>query len=63
MKSFMSLRGIEKLCYLVAIPSILCYGGFAIYKKNFFEYEKRGLYIKKVEEKFLPLNKTNMIKL
>jgi len=42
MKAFLNFRGIEKLCYLVAIPSIITYGGFAIYKKNFLDLEKRG---------------------
>lgn len=63
MKGFLSFKGIEKLSYLVMIPSILGYGGYAIYKKNFMEYEKRGMYIKKVEDKYLPDNRHNMIKL
>lgn len=63
MKSFMNYRGAEKLFYLVAIPSILTYGGYAIYKKNFLEFETRGLHVKKVEEKYLPDNRTNMVKM
>jgi hypothetical protein len=42
MKAFLNYKGIEKLFYLVAIPSILTYGGFAIYKKNFLDLERRG---------------------
>ena len=63
MKAFLNYKGIEKLCYLVAIPSILTYGGFAIYKKNFLDLERRGAQIKKVEEKYLPGNRENLIKL
>lgn len=59
----MNYRGAEKLFYLVAIPSILTYGGYAIYKKNFLEFETRGLHVRKVEEKYLPDNRGNMVKL
>ena len=59
----MTLRGFEKLSYLIVIPSVLAYGGFAIYKKNFLESEVRGRKIKMVEEKFLPANRTNLVKL
>jgi hypothetical protein len=45
----MTLKGLEKLTYLVLVPSVLAYGGFAIYKKNFLESEVRGQHIKMVE--------------
>lgn len=53
MKMF-SLKHIEKLVYLVTIPSIMAFGAFAIYKKNFLEFDKRGQHIKKIEEKYIP---------
>jgi|688.fasta_scaffold227236_2 hypothetical protein len=49
-----SLKHIEKLVYLVTIPSIIAYGTFAIYKKNFLEFDKRGQHIKKIEDKYIP---------
>lgn len=63
MKAFLNYKGIEKLCYLIAIPSVLAYGGFAIYKKNFLDSERRGQQIKRVENKYLPDNRGNLIKL
>lgn len=63
MKSFMTLKGLEKLTYLVLVPSVLAYGAFAIYKKNFLESEVRGQHIKMVEEKYIPENRANLIKL
>lgn len=63
MKSFLNRKGIEKLSYLIAIPSVLAYGSYAIYKKNFLEFEVRGQQIRKVEDKFLPNNRENMVKL
>lgn len=63
MKGFFSFRGAEKLLYIVMVPSVLFYGGYAVYKKNFLEFEKRGQYIKKVEDKFIPNNRNNMVKL
>ena len=62
MKMF-SLKHIEKLVYLVTIPSIMAFGAFAIYKKNFLEFDKRGQHIKKIEDKYIPTHNSNMIKL
>lgn len=63
MKAFWSFKNAEKLLYIVMVPSVLGYGAYAIYKKNFLEFEQRGQHIKKVEEKFLPENRATMIKL
>lgn len=63
MKAFLNFSGIEKLCYIVAIPSVLAYGGFAIYKKNFLDLERRGEQIKAVEDKYLPRHRGNLVKL
>jgi hypothetical protein len=63
MKPFLTLKGIEKLAYLVVVPSVLAYGGYAIYKKNFLESELRGKHIKTVQEKYLPTNSDNLVKL
>jgi hypothetical protein len=61
--SFFTIKGIEKLIYLVGVPVLIMYGGFKIYKKNLVEGDERALRIEKVETKYLQKNASNMVKL
>jgi hypothetical protein len=40
--SFWSIRGIEKLIYLVGMPAMCGFGAYQIYKKNVLEAEERA---------------------
>ena len=40
--SFYSLRGLEKLTYILGIPCIMLYGGYSIYRKNVSELDERA---------------------
>ena len=57
------LRSLEKMIYLLGLPSIMLMGGYAIYNKNVLQAEERAERLRKIEEKFLTANPENMIKL
>lgn len=57
------LRTLEKLAYVIGIPSGMAFGGWTIYRKNVLEAEERAERLRKVEEKFCSANPENMIKL
>jgi hypothetical protein len=61
--SFYSIRGLEKLCYIIGFPSLLAYGGYVLYKKNVSEADERANYIKGIEDKYLEKHSGNLIKL
>jgi hypothetical protein len=54
--AWFSLRGIEKLTYLIGIPSAAMYGGWRIYQKEVIELEQREKRIKSIEDKYLDKN-------
>ena len=60
-QSFWSIRGFEKLIYLIGMPCLVGYGGYQIYRKNVAEAEERAWRLKKTEEKFL--SNSNIVKL
>ena len=60
-QSFWSIRGFEKLIYLIGMPSLVSYGGYQIYRKNVAEAEERAQRLKLTEEKFL--SNSNIVKL
>jgi hypothetical protein len=41
-QSFWSIRGFEKLIYLIGMPCLVGYGGYQIYRKNVAEAEERA---------------------
>ena len=52
----------EKLTYLVGVPSAALYGGWCIYKKEVIDSGKREEQVKKIENKFINKH-DNLIKL
>lgn len=62
-KSFLTPRGLEKLSYLIGIPSLMLYGGYLVYKKNMSEAEERAIRTEQIEAKYLDQHSGNLIKL
>ena len=50
-KSLFNIRSLEKLSYVIVIPSVFGYLSYKMYKQNVLEVEERALALKKVEDK------------
>ena len=60
--SWFSLKGLEKLTYIVGVPGAALYGGWCIYKKEVVEAGNREQQVKRIENKFIEKH-DNLLKL
>ena len=57
------LYALEKMAYLIGIPSVMAAGAYSVYNKNVLQADERARKLIEVEERYLAKYPENMIKL
>ena len=57
------LYALEKMAYLIGIPSVMAVGAYSVYNKNVLQADARAQKLSEVEERYLAKYPENMIKL
>ena len=60
---YFSLRTVEKLSYIVGVPSLLGFSGYKLYQQSVAEEKDKQEKLKEIEDKYLKQNNKNLVKL